>query len=441
MGITEVTVPKQYVLVQATEPTGAFEGQLWYDSSEDLTYIFQDGDWQLITLDISQEVLDLATENAMQQIDIIELQANASVAPFDHDTLLSDTFSDADGYKDSVNTTNTTATFNTNLYKRTNPTDLTTGLMSYYKLDETSGTTATDTTGAVNGTSTNVTVNQTGKINKAYLFKNASNGYISLGDNYRFQSEDAFSLTAWIYPTANRGSGGGAGYGRIYDTRPTNGGSNGFYWSINPNNGFTTTAYGVEDYSTPNNIILNNQWSFVVYTRNSNGLIKMYVNNVEVGSVTRATIGSSGTVAYIGRAPDNTTLNFDGLIDEFGIWNRVLTADEITALYNSGAGLSYDNFEFKQAPPQTVEIDLPTITGTVTHTELVINGTIETGASIKYKLYDDTESTDELDLNTKNQYSLTNNPEKMEIILNPKETKPTNGNPSIKSYCLKLWKA
>lgn len=32
---------------------------------------------------------------------------------------------------------------------------------------------------------------------------------------------------------------------------------------------------------------------------------------------------------------------FDGLIDQVGIWKRVLTAQERTDLYNAGAGLSY----------------------------------------------------------------------------------------------------
>jgi len=31
----------------------------------------------------------------------------------------------------------------------------------------------------------------------------------------------------------------------------------------------------------------------------------------------------------------------DGLVDEVGIWNKVLTSGEITDLYNSGSGLAY----------------------------------------------------------------------------------------------------
>lgn len=51
------------------------------------------------------------------QIDIIELQADASVSPFDHDTLISETFTDADGFNNLVDTGSTTATHLTNFYQ------------------------------------------------------------------------------------------------------------------------------------------------------------------------------------------------------------------------------------------------------------------------------------------------------------------------------------
>ena len=43
----------------------------------------------------------------------------------------------------------------------------------------------------------------------------------------------------------------------------------------------------------------------------------------------------------VGRARNNAAYYHDGLIDEVGVWSRLLTADEKTALYNSGSGLAY----------------------------------------------------------------------------------------------------
>jgi len=41
---------------------------------------------------------------------------------------------------------------------------------------------------------------------------------------------------------------------------------------------------------------------------------------------------------YSGGTPEGF---FDGMIDEVGVWSRLLTSDEVTTLYNAGAGLSY----------------------------------------------------------------------------------------------------
>jgi hypothetical protein len=42
----------------------------------------------------------------------------------------------------------------------------------------------------------------------------------------------------------------------------------------------------------------------------------------------------------IGRAAADGE-NFDGVIDEIGIWDRALTASEVSTLYNGGVGLGY----------------------------------------------------------------------------------------------------
>jgi hypothetical protein len=36
--------------------------------------------------------------------------------------------------------------------------------------------------------------------------------------------------------------------------------------------------------------------------------------------------------------------DYDGGMDEFGIWKRLLTPFEIQKLYNSGSGLAFSNF-------------------------------------------------------------------------------------------------
>jgi len=70
---------------------------------------------------------------------------------------------------------------------------------------------------------------------------------------------------------------------------------------------------------------------------------------------------SDGSITYtkdyqfIGARRTNQGLTnfFEGKIDEVGIWDRALTSDEVSDLYNSGDGLSYDDFE-TLAEPYTV---------------------------------------------------------------------------------------
>jgi len=50
----------------------------------------------------------------------------------------------------------------------------------------------------------------------------------------------------------------------------------------------------------------------------------------------------NGSVPFnIGSHDDGAGTEWNGLIDEVAIWDRQLTSDERTELYNSGSGLTY----------------------------------------------------------------------------------------------------
>ena len=72
---------------------------------------------------------------------------------------------------------------------------------------------------------------------------------------------------------------------------------------------------------------------------NSNGSIKLYVDGVLIESKTNATPGtaiSNNSNLKIGK----NSSSFIGIVDDLSIWNEVLTANELTALYNSGIPLA-----------------------------------------------------------------------------------------------------
>ena len=83
-------------------------------------------------------------------------------------------------------------------------------------------------------------------------------------------------------------------------------------------------------------------WYFIVSWHNAT-TDSIYIQ-VDNGTIYRAAhstgIYNSNSNFEIGGTPIGP-LKYDGLIDELSTWNRVLTADERTYLYNSGTGRTY----------------------------------------------------------------------------------------------------
>jgi hypothetical protein len=100
------------------------------------------------------------------------------------------------------------------------------------------------------------------------------------------------------------------------------------------------------DTSRYNTAISINTWYHVVCTINGSASNEqqLWLNGSLIGSGGASTLGFSsvgGEFVIGARRTSDNLWPFDGLIDEFGIWSRVLTASEITQLYNSGSGLTY----------------------------------------------------------------------------------------------------
>lgn len=93
-------------------------------------------------------------------------------------------------------------------------------------------------------------------------------------------------------------------------------------------------------------------WSLWVWTWDGTDL-KGYRNGVEQ-TPTATTVDNAGTMTdtarsvYLGNDRDGST-GIDGTIQQFELWNSVLTKNETVSLYNGGFGASVDlqtNFEF-----------------------------------------------------------------------------------------------
>ena len=198
-------------------------------------------------------------------------------------------------------------------------------LISYWKLDEASGN-AIDAHGSNNGTVSGATQNQTGKIGTAYTF-DGTNDYVETGYT---PTDTTLTLTYWAKFT----------YSGSYDVTGVNDGSNHrFYAGRFNSNGNCFIGAGDSYKQADTSGIVEGEWCFITFTVDGS-TAKMYVNATEKSSLSYTQTGDSSLPLRIGNL-NNYAHYHEGTIDEVGIWGRVLTTDEITALYNSGDGWAY----------------------------------------------------------------------------------------------------
>ncbi len=110
--------------------------------------------------------------------------------------------------------------------------------------------------------------------------------------------------------------------------------------------GITTQAVDSADASPAAITLSTGQWYHLAGVINVDAgvrKIRVYVNGVETEAGTSATINTNNIAVTIAENLGTGTAlerHFDGIIDEVAIWGEALTADEITALYNSGVPIS-----------------------------------------------------------------------------------------------------
>jgi hypothetical protein len=211
-------------------------------------------------------------------------------------------------------------------------------LVSYYKLDGNSN----DSVGSNNGSDTNITYSlANGKISEGAGF-NGSTSKIDLPASY-FVAGLSFSISFWY-----RKNGAPTGNGDVIFSR-MNGLTGGFVLHAYQNNPMSiqfrsTSSTPLTGSAKAPSTTYDNNWYHIVYTYNDSDRSNIFYVNGVAG--TAQTLSASPTYSAvplaIGKAIDTYWVPHNGEIDEVGIWSRALTSDEITHLYNSGAGLAYN---------------------------------------------------------------------------------------------------
>ncbi len=219
------------------------------------------------------------------------------------------------------------------------------GPTSYWPLNETSGTVATDVAGTSNATrSGGVTMNVPGAITgdpgRAYRFPGNSTGYLATTGTSKTGPQD-FSVAAWVKTSSTSGGkiigfgSSATGNSGTTDRHLYLGNSGRIYFGVNPGNRILTSPGSYN----------NGQWHHVVGTLSPAGLY-LYVDGQLVGSRTDTIsaqiykgfwrVGGDSLTNWAGAG---SSAYLAGDIDDPAVYPVALTAQQVQAQYAAGTGV------------------------------------------------------------------------------------------------------
>jgi hypothetical protein len=190
--------------------------------------------------------------------------------------------------------------------------------------------------GTVNGAT--LTTDRFGIANKAYSFDGIQD-FIQATSN--ITNIDTLSISTWVYLNSNDGGC------YVHIGIDGNGGCNGIGVGSGGNTDWTFP--GLELMSLQSCIgwsqstyqVYSQNWFNMVFVKTLN-TAKYYLNGNLLGtSALLNTISPSSSIFFGSTAASPFTLTLSGKLDDIGIWNRALTDQEITDLYNANVCYEY----------------------------------------------------------------------------------------------------
>ena len=208
------------------------------------------------------------------------------------------------------------------------------GLLAWWAMENTNDATTNGNTLTANNMST--TTDRFGTANAAYSFNGTSSYLTRTSIGHTFTQAGSFSVSIWIKKATNVNNVA------IMSGTTT---SLNFIWNVQGNT--TNAMFGTNKQGSAwfwtnasTNYVLNEWEHYVgVYTANT---MTFYRNGVLQGTTTNTHTNVSQAILpiWIGRGVSGNY--FNGSLDDIGIWNRALTPNEISVLYQST--LSVDPF-------------------------------------------------------------------------------------------------
>ena len=161
---------------------------------------------------------------------------------------------------------------------------------------------------------------------------NGTDSYVALPAAHPLSTYDEITLTTSVYWN------GSSQWQRIFDF----GNNTNQYMFLTPRSGGNTLRFAIKngggEQFVETSQLATGQWAHVAVTLGG-GTAKLYVNGELKATKSGFTIKPSDfkpSKNYIGKSQFSDPL-FNGMIDEFQVYNHVLSADEIKAVYNNTA--------------------------------------------------------------------------------------------------------
>lgn len=211
-------------------------------------------------------------------------------------------------------------------------TNLTDALVSYWKMDEVSGT-RFDSWGTNHLTDVNSTKSTNGLLGNCAT--NSSNSYLFCADNSGYLKSN-FTVSVWYYRTG--GTANFSPFGKASDNSINRS------FILYGNGSKMSLIYVTNTYSQSRTIDFDNAntlvWKHVAITYDSASSVKVYTNGVlSVSNVVWLPVYSTTGCPICFFTPESGSgWMMTGFIDECAWWNRTLSNTEIGFIYNAGKG-------------------------------------------------------------------------------------------------------
>ena len=221
------------------------------------------------------------------------------------------------------------------------------GLVACIEMNETSGTTAFDSYSSNNFINTNTLINQTGLIDKSYYFNGTNATLENLSSIGAILSVGSI-VTISIWYNSTNFAGTILQYGTSVNVPPYN-----FYIRTSTTGKVFAAVYTNYYTQVYSNIITNDgNWHNCIIEidlsiASALNKIKLYIDNEEDSDYPIQGALNTGNLANtkikVGGRTSSVDL-FKGNLEQLSVWNRKLTENEKTAIYNNGDGLAFDNW-------------------------------------------------------------------------------------------------